>query len=110
MAKESGKNYITPGGLQRLIDKRRFLLTRERRAVTNVVAWAASNGESLKNADSHYCKPAPAGNPSANPAFLSKRIHPGLRGGTRKPPRGERPVTSGLSLGRTLPFMSKRPS
>ena len=40
-----GKNYITPGGLQRLKDELRFLLTRERPAVTEVVAWAASNGD-----------------------------------------------------------------
>jgi len=32
------KNYITPSGLQRLLDERRFLLTRERPAVTQVVA------------------------------------------------------------------------
>ena len=36
-----GKNYITPSGLQRLQDEHRFLLTRERPAVTDVVAWAA---------------------------------------------------------------------
>ena len=35
------KNYITPSGLQRLRDELRFLLTRERPAVTQVVAWAA---------------------------------------------------------------------
>src|SRR4051812_17819491 len=46
-----GKNYITPGGLQRLKDEHRFLLTRERRAVTEVVAWAASNGDRSENAD-----------------------------------------------------------
>ena len=40
------KNYITPSGLQRLKDEYRFLLSRERPAVTGVVAWAASNGES----------------------------------------------------------------
>jgi transcription elongation factor GreB len=39
------KNYITPSGLQRLKDEHRFLLTRERPAVTEVVAWAASNGD-----------------------------------------------------------------
>src|SRR2546426_4865207 len=50
------KNYITPGGLQRLIDERRFLLTRERRAVTEVVAWAASNGDRSENADYQYGK------------------------------------------------------
>jgi hypothetical protein len=38
------KNYITRSGLQRLKDEHRFLLTRERPAVTEVVAWAASNG------------------------------------------------------------------
>src|SRR5580704_8935026 len=45
-----GKNYITPGGLQRLKDEHGFLLTRERRAVTEVVAWAASNGDRSENA------------------------------------------------------------
>src|SRR5580658_10971948 len=50
------KNYITPGGLQRLQDERRFLLTRERRAVTAVVAWAASNGDRSENADYQYGK------------------------------------------------------
>jgi Transcription elongation factor, N-terminal len=36
-----GKNYITPSGLQRLKDEHRFLLTRERPAVAEVVAWAS---------------------------------------------------------------------
>ena len=39
------KNYITPSGLERLKDEHRFLLTRERPAVTEVVAWAAGNGD-----------------------------------------------------------------
>src|SRR5262245_29636181 len=51
-----GKNYITPGGLQRLQDEHRFLVTRERRAVTEVVKWAASNGDRSENADYHYGK------------------------------------------------------
>jgi transcription elongation factor GreB len=51
-----GKNYITPGGLQRLRDEHRFLLTRERPAVTEVVAWAASNGDRSENADYQYGK------------------------------------------------------
>jgi transcription elongation factor GreB len=51
-----GKNYITPGGLQRLKDERKFLLTRERPAVTQVVAWAASNGDRSENADYQYGK------------------------------------------------------
>ncbi len=50
------KNYITPGGLQRLRDEHHFLLTRERPAVTEVVAWAASNGDRSENADYQYGK------------------------------------------------------
>ena len=50
------KNYITPSGLQRLRGERRFLLTRERPAVTQVVAWAASNGDRSENADYQYNK------------------------------------------------------
>src|SRR5687768_6191637 len=50
------KNYITPSGLQRLMDERRFLLARERPAVTKVVAWAAGNGDRSENADYQYGK------------------------------------------------------
>ena len=50
------KNYITPSGLQRLKDEHRFLLTRERPAVVEVVAWAASNGDRSENADYQYNK------------------------------------------------------
>jgi transcription elongation factor GreB len=50
------KNYITPAGLQRLRDELRFLLSRERPAVTQVVAWAASNGDRSENADYQYGK------------------------------------------------------
>ena len=50
------KNYITPGGLQRLKDELRFLLNRERPAVTKVVAWAAGNGDRSENADYQYNK------------------------------------------------------
>ena len=51
-----GQNYITPSGLQRLKDELQFLLTRERPAVTEVVAWAASNGDRSENADYQYGK------------------------------------------------------
>jgi len=51
-----GKNYITRSGLQRLKDEHRFLLTRERPAVAEVVAWAASNGDRSDNADYRYGK------------------------------------------------------
>ena len=51
-----GKNYITTRGLQRLKDEHRFLLTRERPAVVEVVAWAAGNGDRSENADYQYGK------------------------------------------------------
>jgi len=50
------RNYITPDGLQRLKDEHRFLLVRERPAVTAVVAWAAGNGDRSENADYQYGK------------------------------------------------------
>lgn len=50
------KNYITPAGLQRLKDEHVFLLSRERPAVVEVVAWAASNGDRSENADYLYGK------------------------------------------------------
>jgi len=55
-AKTPVENYITPSGLQRLRDELRFLLTRERPAVTQVVAWAAGNGDRSENADYQYGK------------------------------------------------------
>ena len=50
------KNYITPSGLQRLRDELSFLLKRERPAVTQVVTWAAGNGDRSENADYQYGK------------------------------------------------------
>src|SRR5246500_3612661 len=50
------KNYITRSGLQRLKDEHRFLLTRERPAVVEVVSWAAANGDRSENADYQYGK------------------------------------------------------
>ena len=43
-------------GCERLKDEHRFLLTRERPAVVEVVAWAASNGDRSENADYQYGK------------------------------------------------------
>ena len=54
--KDALANYITPSGVQRLRDELRFLLTRERPAVTKVVAWAAGNGDRSENADYQYGK------------------------------------------------------
>ncbi|SNS46397.1 transcription elongation factor GreB [Granulicella rosea] len=51
-----GKNYITPSGLERLQEERRFLITKDRPAVVAVVAWAAGNGDRSENADYQYGK------------------------------------------------------
>src|SRR5215831_16574660 len=67
------KNYITPAGLQRLKDEHRFLLNRERPAVVQVVAWAASNGDRSENADYLYGKRR-LRQIDSRIRFLSKRI------------------------------------
>jgi transcription elongation factor GreB len=67
------KNYITPGGLERLKDEQRFLLTKDRPAVTEVVAWAASNGDRSENADYQYAKRR-LRQIDGRIRFLSKRI------------------------------------
>jgi len=67
------KNYITPAGFQRLQDEHRFLLTRERPAVTQVVAWAAGNGDRSENADYLYGKRR-LRQIDSRIRFLSKRI------------------------------------
>jgi len=67
------KNYITPAGLQRLKDEHRFLLTRERPAVVEVVAWAASNGDRSENADYLYGK-RKLNQIDSRIRFLTKRI------------------------------------
>jgi transcription elongation factor GreB len=67
------KNYITRSGLERLKDEHRFLLTRERPAVVQVVAWAASNGDRSDNADYRYGKRR-LRQIDGRIRFLSKRI------------------------------------
>lgn len=67
------KNYITPAGLQRLKDEHRFLMNRERPAVTQVVTWAASNGDRSENADYLYGKRR-LRQIDSRIRFLSKRI------------------------------------
>src|ERR1700733_7749023 len=68
-----GKNYITPAGLQRLKDEHRFLLSRERPAGVEVVAWAASNGDRSENAAYLYGKRR-LGQFDSRIRFLTKRI------------------------------------
>src|ERR1700728_3114528 len=67
------KNYITRSGLERLKDEHGFLLTRERPAVVEVVAWAAGNGDRSENADYHYGKRR-LGQIDSRLRFLTKRI------------------------------------
>ena len=67
------KNYITPAGLQRLKDEHAFLLSRERPAVVEVVAWAAGNGDRSENADYQYGKRR-LNQIDSRIRFLTKRI------------------------------------
>lgn len=69
----TAKNYITPAGLQRLKDEHQFLLTRDRPAVAEVVAWAAGNGDRSENADYQYGKRR-LRQIDARIRFLTKRI------------------------------------
>src|SRR6201984_3901228 len=66
-------NNTTPAGLQRLKDEHLFLLSRERPAVVEVVAWAASNGDRSENADYLYGKRR-LGQIDSRIRFLTKRI------------------------------------
>lgn len=50
------KNYITPAGHQKLVDELEALLRVERPQVTQLVQWAASNGDRSENADYIYGK------------------------------------------------------
>ncbi len=50
------KNYITPQGAARLKGELHQLVTVERPKITEVVAWAASNGDRSENADYIYGK------------------------------------------------------
>jgi transcription elongation factor GreB len=67
------RNYITPGGLARLKEEHQFLLTKDRPTVTEVVAWAASNGDRSENADYQYAKRR-LRQIDGRIRFLSKRI------------------------------------
>jgi transcription elongation factor GreB len=52
----SGKNYITPEGLERLKAERHRLWTVDRPEVVRVVEWAAGNGDRSENGDYIYGK------------------------------------------------------
>jgi len=50
------KNYITPKGFARMRDELHLLLNKTRPDLTQVIAWAASNGDRSENADYIYGK------------------------------------------------------
>jgi len=50
------KNYMTPGGWQRMRDEIAWLMKTERPQVTSVVSWAAKNGDRSENGDYLYGK------------------------------------------------------
>jgi transcription elongation factor GreB len=50
------KNYLTPGGWRRMRDELQWLVNHERPEVTQVVSWAARNGDRSENADYIYGK------------------------------------------------------
>jgi len=50
------KNYMTPMGWQRMRDEVSWLVKTERPQVTNVVSWAAKNGDRSENGDYLYGK------------------------------------------------------
>ena len=97
------KNYITPDGLQRLKDELKFLLTRERPAVTRVVAWAAGNGDRSENADYQYNKRR-LRQIDGRIRFLSKRID-AAEVVDPEAPRTGRPATHAF-FGATVRYVS----
>jgi transcription elongation factor GreB len=50
------KNYLTPGGWRRMRDELQWLVNHERPEVTQIVSWAARNGDRSENADYIYGK------------------------------------------------------
>ncbi len=53
---EGTKNYMTPGGFQRLIAEMDAFMQDERPKLVQVVQWAASNGDRSENGDYQYGK------------------------------------------------------
>jgi transcription elongation factor GreB len=95
------KNYITPAGLQRLKDERSFLLSRERPAVVEVVAWAASNGDRSENADYLYGKRR-LNQIDSRIRFLTKRIDAAVA--VDPAARRPAPVASRVFFGATVTY------
>src|SRR5882757_5588863 len=97
------KNYITPSGLQRLKDEHRFLLTRERPAVAEVVAWAAGNGDRSDNADYRYGKRR-LRQIDGRIRFLTKRIEAAEVVDTEAPRAGQAGTKTRAFFGATVRY------
>src|SRR6266850_8593265 len=95
------KNYTTPAGLQRLKDEHLFLLRRERPAVVEVVAWAASNGDRSENADYLYGKRR-LGQIDSRIRFLTKRIDAAVVTDPAAEPQGS--AATGIFFGATVTY------
>jgi len=67
------KNYITPEGLKRLVNELKQLKSKERPKLTEVIAWAAGNGDRSENGDYIYGKKR-LREIDKRIRFLSKRI------------------------------------
>jgi transcription elongation factor GreB len=50
------KNYMTPGGYQKLLDESELLMRSERPELVKIVSWAAGNGDRSENGDYLYGK------------------------------------------------------
>lgn len=53
---KGAKNYITPAGWNRLQGELKWLLREERPRITEIVSWAAGNGDRSENGDYIYGK------------------------------------------------------
>ena len=50
------KNYLTPAGWHRMRDELKWLVNTERPEITQIVSWAAKNGDRSENGDYLYGK------------------------------------------------------
>jgi transcription elongation factor GreB len=52
----AGKNYMTPAGFKRMQDELQTIVRKTRPEVTQIVSWAAGNGDRSENGDYLYGK------------------------------------------------------
>lgn len=85
-------------------EEHRFLLTRERPAVTEVVTWAASNGDRSENADYQYGKRR-LRQIDSRLRFLGKRIEAAVVVDPEAPRKG--PAASKVFFGATVRYANE---